>query len=150
MNTDFSDWAVRKTVKVYLAYQHAIHARAQADLPWIKHALYAVLVHEGLRVKIVDRIPDQPDSGHLVVEDGLNVNVACVPRLDPEPVSWQPINSNSGLKTDWLTLNFGSAEPDFYPKPMDEAEHQERLWEEIIHPEEDEFDYKESEAEDVP
>jgi len=33
MNTDFSDWAVRKTVKVYLAYQHAIHARRRQACP---------------------------------------------------------------------------------------------------------------------
>ena len=150
MNTDFSDWAVRKTVKVYLAYHHAIHARAEAGLPWISQALYAVLIHEGLKVKVVDRFPDQPDSDRLVVEDKLHVSIACVPKLDPEPVLfWSPINSNSGMHTDLLLLNFGSCEPDFYPKPLDE-EQQERLWEQDMYPEEDELDYEESEAEDVP
>jgi hypothetical protein len=150
MNTDFSDWAVRKTVKVYLSYHHAIHARAHAGLSWIKHALFAVLIHEGLKVKIVDRIPDQPDSGRLVIEDRLNVSIACVPKLDSEPDLWPAINSNSGMQTDWLLLNFGSSEPDFCPKPLDEAEQQERLWEKIIHSEEDELDHEESEAEHVP
>jgi len=46
---------------------------AEAGLPWIRHALYAVLIHEGLKVKIVDVIPDQPDSGRLVVEGGLTL-----------------------------------------------------------------------------
>ena len=148
MNTDFSDWAARKTVKAYLAYQHAIHAHAEAGLPWIRHALYAVLIHEGLNVKIVDKIPDQPDSGRLVVEDRLNICIACVPKLDPEPGVWPAIHSGSGLQTDWLVLNFGSDEPDFYPRPLDE-EHQERLWEKVMYPEENEFDHEESEAEDV-
>jgi hypothetical protein len=149
MDTDFSDWAVRKTVKVYLAYHHAIHARAEAGLPWIRQALYAVLIHEGLKVKIVDKIPDQPDSGRLVVEERLNVSIACIPKLDPEPVLWPAINSTSGMQTDWLSLNFGSDEPDFYPKPLDE-EQQERLWEQAMYREENEFEYEDSEAEDVP
>jgi hypothetical protein len=140
MNIDFSDWVVRKTVKVYLAYHHAIHARAEAGLPWIKQALYAVLIHEGLKVKIVDKIPDQPDSGRLVVEERLNVSIACIPKLDPEPVLWPAINSTSGMQTD---------EPDFYPKPLDE-EQQERLWEQAMYREENEFEYEDSEAEDVP
>ena len=150
MNTDFSDWAVRKTVKVYLAYYRAIHARAQAGWPWIRQALYALLVHEGLKMQIVNRIPDQPDSGRLIVEDRLNVHIACVSKIDPEEVLWPAINSSSGMQTNWLLLNFGSRTPDFYPKPMDEAEQQERFWEEAMHSEEDEFDHEESEAEHVP
>ena len=80
MNTDFADWAVRKTVKVYLAYQHAIHAQAQKGRPYLLPALYAVLVHEGLNGKIAAGTPDPPDSGHLIVEDRLNIHIACVPR----------------------------------------------------------------------
>ena len=151
MDTDFADWAVRSTVKVYLAYHHAIHARAQEGRPYLLRALYAVLVHEGLKTKLVEDIPDQPDSGRLIVEDRLHVTIACVPKIDPEPVLfWSPISSNSGLQTDWLLLNFGSSEPDFYPQPLEEAERMERFWEAAIHPQEDDLDYEESEAEDVP
>ena len=53
------------------------------------------------------------------------------------------------MQTDWLSLNFGSDEPDFYPKPLDE-EQQERLWEQAMYREENEFEYEDSEAEDVP
>ena len=56
MNTDFSDWAVRKTVKIYLAYHHAIHARAQEGRPYILRALFAVLVHEGLKAEPVEGV----------------------------------------------------------------------------------------------
>ena len=62
MNTEFSDWAVRKTVKVYLAYQHAIHAQAQKgrpylleavslDTPGIVHAVTAILRSHGINIE---------------------------------------------------------------------------------------------------
>ena len=79
MNNDFADWAVRRTVRVYLAYHHAIHARAQEGRPYLLRDLVAVLVHEGLKVKLVEGMPDLPDSSHLLVEDRLNIHIACLP-----------------------------------------------------------------------
>jgi hypothetical protein len=149
MNIDIADWALRRTVKIYLAYHHILQARAQEGQPDLLQALFAVLLHEGLKVKLVEDLPDQPDSGRLIVEDRLNIHIVCIPKIDPEPVLGPAINSNSGLQTDWLTLNFGSSEPDYYPKPLDEIDQMEHFWEEIMHPQEDELDYEESEAEDV-
>ena len=151
MSPDFSDPTVRKIIKIYLSYHHAIHTRALREgRPYILRALYAELFHEGFKTQIMDCISDESDSGHLIVDKRITVWVVCVSKLDPEPVSQRSMQFNGGIQTTRLVLNFGSSEPDYYPQQMDTAEQLENFWEEGLGPEEDELDYVEDEAKDVP
>ena len=119
MQSIFSDWVVRKTIKVYLSYHHAIHARAKEDRPYILHALYAVLVHEGLEA-VIDGQDPETGIGYLIVDKRITISVICVPILNEDDYPWLPINFENGSRACSLVINFGSREADFLPQPPDE------------------------------
>jgi len=133
MESIFSDWVVRKTIKVYLSYQHAIHARAKEDRPYILHALYAVLIHEGLEA-VIDGQDPETGIGYLIVDKRITISVVCVPKLNEDDYPWLPINFESGSRACSLVFNFGSSEADFLPRPPDEQVEVDFFWKKGVSP----------------
>jgi hypothetical protein len=127
MESIFSDWVVRKTIKVYLSYQHAIHARAKEGRPYILHALYAVLIHEGLEAATAGEDPET-GIGYLVVDKRISISVVYVPKLNEEDYLWLPTHFESGSQTCSLVFNFGSPEADFLLRPPDEQVEVDCFW----------------------
>ena len=119
MESIFSDWVVRKTIKVYLSYQHTIHARAKEDRPYILHSLHAVLIHEGLEAAMAEQ-DTETGIGYLVVDKRITISVVNVPKLNEDDYFWLPINFESESQACSLVFNFGSPEADFLPRPPDE------------------------------
>jgi hypothetical protein len=134
------DWRRNKLAHIYLRYHSAIHARSREGQPYIMRAFYAVLVHEGLKVK--QHGPDmetpfdpQTGAGYLLVEQAFVVDLVCVPRITPEIVlrHFSDIPYALHGKYEPFLLNFGSAGTQGYPGPMDEA-----LWNTFNDPDLDE------------
>jgi hypothetical protein len=127
MESIFSDWVVRKTIKVYLSYQHAIHARAKESRPYILHALYAVLIHEGLEAAAAEQDPET-GIGYLIVDKRITISVISVPKLIEDEYFWLPINFECELQACSLVFNFGSPEADFLPRPPAEQVEVDCFW----------------------
>ena len=133
MQSIFSDWVIRKNINVYLSYHHAIHARAKEGRPYILHALYAVLVHEGLEA-VIDGQDPETGIGYLIVDKRITISVVCVPKLNEDDYPWLPINFESGSRACSLVFNFGSSEADFLPRPPAEQGKVDFFWKKGVSP----------------
>ena len=140
MHAPQKDWRRNKLAHIYLSYHSAIRARSKEGQPYIMRAFYAVLVHEGLKVKQLG--PDmettfdpKTGAGYLLVEQTLVVDLVCVPRITPEMVLRRFSDIPYALRGKYepFLFNFGGADPQGYPGPMDET-----LWNTFSDPELDE------------
>ncbi len=123
------DWRNDKLVGVFRRYHSAIRARSGEGRPYAMRSFYAALVHEGMRVEKLgpgDGRPFDPvtGAGYLLVENAFVLDVVCTPHITPYTVllafPQMPIG-HWGILYRRFVFNFGSAAPDWYPRPMDAA-----------------------------
>ncbi len=130
------DWRREKMVGIFCRYHSAIRARSGEGRQYAMRCFYAVMVYEGLRVEKLGPREGQPfepatGAGYLLVENTFVLDVVCtahitlytILRTFPQmPTANRDINPYRRV-----VFNFGSATPDWYPRPMDDDE-----WEEFL------------------
>lgn len=120
------DWRRNKLVKIYQTYHSAIRARSKEGRHYTMHAFSSVLAFEGMRV---DKLGpekgtpfcDDTGEGYLLVENALLVDVIYTPQLTPQLVieAFSEMPGEFVKNCERFLFNFGGAEPQGYPGPID-------------------------------
>jgi len=130
MQRSKSDWREEKLAKIFCRYHSAIRARSGEGRQYAMRCFYAALVHEGMGVKKLgpgDGRPFDPvtGAGYLLVENAFVLDVVYTQHITPYNVllafSQMPVG-HFGIFYRRFVFNFGSAAPEWYPRPMDAAE----------------------------
>jgi hypothetical protein len=131
-----TEWQKDKLVHIFQRYHSAIRARSREGRQYAMRCFYAVLVYEGMSVEKLGPYEGQPfdpatGAGYLLVENAFALDVVCMPHITLYTILRtfpQIPTANRGMNPyKRFVFNFGSAIPDWYPRPMDEDE-----WEEFF------------------
>jgi hypothetical protein len=124
------DWRREKLLDVFQRYHSAIRARSNEGRQYAMRCFYSVLTHEGLRVEKLGPAYEKPfdsatGAGYLLVEKAIVLDVVCTPHITTytllktyPQIPWADLD----VLYKRYVFNFGSATPEWYPRPMTAAE----------------------------